>query len=197
MLKAGEKTKAFAKVEKHWTKTLHDPSADIKTGFGDIYVYLHRIFSTKSDAFRPQKSLYFPYGLHWLSSGGRLPTTYLYFTATMPEKVENPENRKHFLLSLYLPGIEGAFIGGDTFNSENRRFEEFYPENSNFQKRDEGGLIAIPDGLELTQAIEVSIAEITQNEWEKGPWRITDLRSQTRIAIAQDVEDLALRYPRF
>ncbi len=210
-----ERIKAFVSVRKHWSETLHDPSAELQTPLGTIFVYLHRISNANYDGFRPNISPFFPYGLNAISTGGSLPGMHLYFTAIMPEKVADQHKRKHYLLVLYLPRIRTPFVGGDTFHCSlgDRTFEEFYLETPLKKKESKqsvkfadqlyqvfqaphvgrGGLITIPDDLRLTRAIEVSIREISQEEWKKGPWSFREEVREMEMGLRKDIEALQRR----
>lgn len=203
------KIKAFTAVKKHWSENLQDPSAELKTSCGRFFVYLHRISNVNHDGFRPSPSPFFPYGVKSVSSGGGLPGMHLYFKAIMEGKVKNPEKRQHYQITLSLPRLKESFIGADVFNygSQQREFEMFYlpaparkkepkpsAKSSNqgwypvslYSAFGEGGLIIIPDDLELTRAIEISVKKISEKEWNKGPWRFTDVTRSISFAELEE-----------
>lgn len=202
-----ERIKIFASAR----TTSNNPSTDIKTPCGRFFFYLHRKDNVNYDGFGPSISPYFPYGINSISSGGGLSDTHFYFTVIMHEKVKNPQKRRHYLITLYLPKLKVPFVGGDSFHYglDERVFEEFYLETPPKKKETEisiklfgdqswqifkaphvgnGGLITIPDNLRTIRAIEVSVKEISQEEWEKGPWSFKEKWRESERSLREEIE---------
>lgn len=140
----------------------------------------------------------------------------------MSEQILDSHQRKHYLLSLYLPHLKKPFVGGDIFLPalKERVFNEFYleiklpktlPENKSPRKTGilpndqmwrifqdpwvgKGGLITVPDDLKLTRGIEISIREISQEEWEKGPWAFSERFMEAEMSLQKETEKSRRKY---
>jgi|WetSurMetagenome_2_1015567.scaffolds.fasta_scaffold64616_2 hypothetical protein len=162
------------------------------TPFGEIFFKLVRASHADSAEDRS-----FPYGITYISQNGALPSDLLRISVRLEE--DRPE-RRHYFLTLHLPGIGAPYVGGDVMSPGTRGkirilfFVYFYREDKlktrllqtrvigNVKKisdsgayKNYGGVIYLHDDLRIIKNIRVTIREISEEERKIGPWSFLEL----------------------